>query len=113
MATFRAFWLGALAAIVLAFPSAHADLATNLVFDATTKEFNAKPGEANAEFDFSVTNRGPNAITVTAVRASCGCTTPKLPSLPWKLEPGASGSFHVTTDLRGKFGTFQKTVFMD
>jgi mono/diheme cytochrome c family protein len=36
-----------------------------------------------------------------------------LPALPWKLEPGASGSFHVTTDLAGKFGTFQKSVFMD
>jgi mono/diheme cytochrome c family protein len=112
MATFRAFWLLALAGLALFGPQSRA-VSTNLVFDATTKEFVAKPGERTAEFDFAVTNTGPVQVTINSVRASCGCTTPKLPSLPWKLEPGASGSFHVTTDLAGKFGTFQKSVFMD
>lgn len=111
MAIFRPFWLIALAGILL-FPRSRA-VSTNLVFDAITKEYTAKVGERTAEFDFSVTNVGPTAVTINSVRASCGCTTPKLPALPWNLEPGASGSFHVTADLAGKFGMFQKSVFME
>jgi mono/diheme cytochrome c family protein len=113
MAKFRALWLVALAGIALLVPQSRAAASTNLVFDAITKEYNAKVGERTAEFDFSVTNTGPTEVTINTVRASCGCTTPKLPTLPWKLEPGKSGSFHVTTDLAGKFGTFQKSIFMD
>jgi mono/diheme cytochrome c family protein len=112
MAKFRALWLLALAGMFLTIPQSRA-ISTNLVFDSTLKEFVAKQGDRTAEFDFAVTNTGPEQITINSVRASCGCTTPKLPALPWKIEPGASGSFHVTTDLAGKFGTFQKSVFMD
>src|ERR1051325_709335 len=112
MATFRAYWLAALTGLATLLPAAHA-LSTNLVFDATTKEFVAKVGDRTAEFDFSVTNTGPTEVTINSVRASCGCTTPRLPALPWKINPNESGSFHVTTDLAGKFGSFQKSVFMD
>ena len=112
MATFRVYWLVALAGMLL-LPQGRAATSTNLVFDAISKEYTAKAGERTAEFDFSVTNTGPELVTINSVRASCGCTTPKLPVLPWKLEPGASGSFHVTADLAGKFGTFQKSVFLD
>src|SRR4051812_28897286 len=107
-----AFWLVACAGIAFVLPGSRA-VSTNLVFDAITKEFHAKQGEMNAEFDFSVTNTGPTEVTINSVRASCGCTTPKMPVLPWKLEPGTNGSFHVTVDLRGKFGEFQKSIFMD
>ncbi len=86
---------------------------TNLVFDAISKQYNAAVGEMTAEFDFSVTNTASTNITIKSVRASCGCTTPKLPSLPWELGAGTNGSFHVTVDLRGKAGTFQKSVFME
>src|ERR1041385_4848373 len=112
MAIFRAFWLVALTGIASLLPVSRA-VSTNLVFDAITKEFDAKVGDRTAEFDFSVTNTGPVDVTINSVRASCGCTTPKLPALPWKLGPKESGSFHVTTDLAGKIGTFQKSIFMD
>src|SRR5438105_2128885 len=51
MAKFRALWLVALTGIALLIPSGRA-VSTNLVFDAMTKEFNAKVGEHTAEFDF-------------------------------------------------------------
>jgi mono/diheme cytochrome c family protein len=102
-----------LVGMALAFPSARAVIGTNIVFDATSKEYNASVGEMTAEFDFSLTNTSLAEITVSSVRASCGCTTPKLPSLPWVLAPGTNGSFHVTVDLRGKAGTFSKTVTME
>jgi mono/diheme cytochrome c family protein len=85
----------------------------NLAFDTLSKNYSAAVGEMTAEFDFSVTNNAATNITINSVRASCGCTTPKLPPLPWTLAPGKNGSFHVTVDLHGKAGTFQKSVFMD
>lgn len=101
-------------ALAVAFPGQRAEAGvTNIVFDATTKQYNAAVGEMTAEFDFSLTNVSSSNITIRSVRASCGCTTPKLPALPWELAPGANGSFHVTVDLRGKGGTFQKTVSLD
>lgn len=112
MGRFRILWLAAFAAMGLLLPSALA-LSTNLVFDAVSKEFTAKPGDLTAEFDFSITNTGPTDITINSVHASCGCTTPKLPELPWTLKPGTNGSFHATIDLRGKFGTFQKTISLE
>ncbi|MDX1951732.1 MAG: DUF1573 domain-containing protein [Verrucomicrobiota bacterium] len=84
-----------------------------LDFDATTKEYTAKPGEMNAEFTFAMTNSSPNEITINSVRTSCGCTTAKLPPMPWKLAPGTSGEFSVSADLRGKWGTFSKFVTVD
>lgn len=112
MARIRALWFVVAAGLALAL-SGRAAVSSNLVFDAMLKEYKAKVGEMTAEFDFSLTNTGPEAVTINSVRASCGCTTPKLPTLPWKIEPGQSGSFHVTSDLRGKFGTFQKSIFID
>ena len=112
MGRFRILWLAAFAAIGLLFPGAQA-LSTNLVFDAFMKEFTAKPGDLTAEFEFAVTNTGPTDITINSVHASCGCTTPKLPELPWTLKPGTNGSFYATVDLRGKFGTFQKTISLE
>ena len=113
MRTLRLLFLLLAAGMFLTFPQSRGGVSTNLVFDALTKEYNAKINEATAEFDFAVTNTGPTDITINNVHASCGCTTPKLPTLPWKLAPGESGSFHVTTDLRGKLGTFQKSINMD
>ncbi len=101
------------AALALAFPMGRAQTVTNLVFDALLKEFTAKVEDQKAEFDFSLTNVSASPITVRSVRASCGCTTPKLPALPWELAAGTNGTFHVTVDLLGKIGTFQKTVFLD
>ncbi len=111
--------LGIAAAFLVAPPVARAQVpqppnaGTNLVFDAVMKDYNPKPDEATAEFDFSVTNVSTALITITNVHASCGCTTPKLPPLPWTLAPGTNGTFHVTIDLRGKAGEFQKNVFID
>src|SRR4051812_46695284 len=101
MGKLRVLWLLMLAGIAFTLPVSRA-VTTNLVFDAMIKEFTAKTNDVSAEFDFAVTNTSPSEITISSVRASCGCTTPKLPTLPWKLSGGESGSFHVTVDLHGK-----------
>ena len=84
-----------------------------LVADADVKEYTAKPGEANAQLTFTLTNTSPGAVTINDVRTSCGCTVAKLPSQPWTLEPGTNGQIHVTVDLRGKRGQITKLVYVN
>ncbi|MFM7816252.1 MAG: DUF1573 domain-containing protein [Verrucomicrobiota bacterium] len=81
-----------------------------LKFDATSKHVDLKEGELSAAFVFAVTNISSEPITVSNVSTSCGCTAGRLPSYPWKLEPGQGGHVNVTMDLKGKFGLVTKTA---
>ncbi len=82
-------------------------------YDALVKETRVKPGEQTTSFTFTLTNTSNSEVTINGVRTSCGCTVPKLPAVPWKLGPGASGTFGVDVDLRGKVGILTKTVTVD
>jgi mono/diheme cytochrome c family protein len=82
----------------------------NLVFDADTKEYSAKPFEMSAPFTFHVTNFWTNDITINSVKASCGCTTAQMPVTPWLLHPGEGGAVEAKVNLTGKMGTITKTL---
>jgi mono/diheme cytochrome c family protein len=84
-----------------------------LAWDATSKEYTARLGEAAANFSFSVTNVSKSNVVINWVRPSCGCTVAKLPPTPWSLAPGEGGNIDLTVDLRGKFGTLSKYVSVD
>lgn len=102
--------------IIRAQPPAHAttqpavDRTRGLAFDAESKEYNAKIGEAIAPFVFSLTNISTNEIIINNVTTSCGCTVAQLPSQPWHLAPGANGEIKVTVNLAGKMGHVSKQV---
>jgi len=84
-----------------------------LKFDAESKEYHAKPGEASAIFSFNITNVSKAEVKITALRMSCGCTVahlPPLPDQPFVLSPGSNVSVGVTMDLRGKMGAVTKTL---
>ena len=81
-----------------------------LVFDAETKQYDARPGEMVAPFTFNLTNVWTNEITITQVRASCGCTTAKLPATPWHIPLGGSGAVGAQVSLAGKMGLVTKTL---
>jgi len=57
----------------------------------------------------------PIPVTILTVRPSCGCTTTKLPPLPWTLAPGTNGQIEATVNLPGQGGTLYKslTVYTD
>jgi mono/diheme cytochrome c family protein len=100
-----------------AFPAVHQPLPPRqnlpplpLIWDAETKEYQAKPGDTNAYFVFYLTNNTPEEIVITQVRTSCGCTVAKVPATPWKLAPGTNGQIEVTVNLQGKRGLVVKTV---
>lgn len=83
---------------------------TVLAWDGLVKEVTLRPGETKAYFTFSFTNTSPDEVIMTAVRSSCGCTTAKVPRLPWRLPGGTNASFDVVVDVAGKSGVVTKTV---
>ena len=84
-----------------------------LKWDAETKDYNAKPGEASAPFIFTVTNVSKTAVSITSLRTSCGCTVAQLPTTPYNLEPGSNVQINVSMNLAGKSGAVTKTVNVD
>jgi mono/diheme cytochrome c family protein len=81
-----------------------------LVWDGTTKETNVTAEATEAHFVFSFTNISTNPVVFLSVRTSCGCTTAKLPPLPWTVPAGTNAQFDVTVNLAGRSGTLLKTV---
>ncbi len=76
-----------------------------LLWDAMAKTIEARPGDGAGDFAFTVTNTSDHAVTIEQLRPTCGCTVAEMPSSPWVLAPGASGTFTGTIDFRGKDGT--------
>jgi mono/diheme cytochrome c family protein len=81
-----------------------------LAWNHETAETTVKFGSINAQTSFAVTNVFNNAVTISHVATSCGCTVPKLPPMPWVLQPGGTGTIDVTMNLAGKAGTVIKTM---
>jgi len=82
-------------------------------WDAETKEYAAKAGEAEAKFTFWLTNVSSSDVLINGVRTSCGCTVAKLPSQPWRIAPGSNGPIEVTLSMAGKSGMIAKGVTVD
>lgn len=98
---------------ILPGPKAHG-WAPPLVWAAILQKHEANPGETNVLFTFQLTNAAvAEDVIITAVRPSCGCTTAKMPPLPWRLGPGASGQIEATVDIRGKHGLVNKIVSVE
>ncbi len=79
-------------------------------WDALLKETALMPGEQAAHFSFSLTNTSSAEAAITSIVTSCGCTKARVPTLPWTFAPGATGTFDVDVDTRGKSGVVTKTV---
>ena len=84
-----------------------------LVWDAMIKEYDAKPGDTTNMFAFSVTNESNVEVVINQVKPSCGCTVAALPSNPWKLAPGGSGTTYATINFAGKTGVVTKSLYVD
>ena len=89
------------------------NMASNiLAWDAVAKEYQARPGETNASFTFSLTNISPERVMIYDTSTTCDCTVAQLPSKPWTLAPGGGGQIHATLDLRGKTGAVTNYVIV-
>lgn len=100
------------AAIAACSLAAGAQAAEPLAFDATQKDYIAKPGEESAPLRFHLKNISAGPVTIDKVTTSCGCTVARIPREPWIMAPGEEGDITATVDLRGKSGTVNKTVYV-
>lgn len=79
---------------------------------STTHDFGAfdeDMGPVSCEFTF--VNEGSEPISITAARASCGCTSPKYSRE--SVAPGDSGTIVVTYNPAGRPGRFEKNIAVD
>ena len=83
-----------------------------LAWDAASKETNVIANTKTAQFIFDFTNISSAPIVIMSVRPSCGCTTTKLPTLPWTLAPGTNGQIEATVNLYVDTGTLYKTLMV-
>jgi mono/diheme cytochrome c family protein len=58
----------------------------------------------------TITNFTPVSVAIGSVHASCGCTQPELPPLPWVIPPGGQGEFAATVNLEGRSGMMIKSI---
>lgn len=79
-------------------------------WDSVIKSVDATADQPKADFIFNFTNVTSGKIAIINVHPSCGCTTAKLPPLPWIIPAGGTGQIPLSVNLAGKMGTLFKTV---
>ena len=67
-----------------------------------------KEEDGPAEYKFEFTNQAKQPVTITNVRASCGCTTPAWTREP--VLPGEKGFITAVYNPRNRPGPFHKTL---
>ena len=84
---------------------------TNLMaWNNLTQTVDVPAAALQAEFLFTFANASDRAFAITTVHPSCGCTTAKIPALPWVIPPGGTGKIPITVNVAGKSGSVFKTV---
>ena len=99
--------------VVSAAPPAPASDSNALRWDAESRQCAPKPGEVNVAFTFVCTNVSNEAVSITGLHTSCGCTVAQLPSTPYKLEPGSNVAINVSMNIAGKSGLITKSVSVE
>ena len=81
-----------------------------ITFDVTDVTFAEVEEGAPAQHVFTFRNTGDAPLRLTAVRPSCGCTSPEWSRDP--VAPGDSGSVTVVYDSKGRPGAFHKSILV-
>ena len=80
----------------------------HMKFATEEHNFNTIPEGPAVSFDFEFENIGSEAIVLSSVQASCGCTTPN-----WSKEsipPHGKSKITATYNTQGRPGQFTKTI---
>jgi mono/diheme cytochrome c family protein len=94
-------------------PGPRLETKLEMVWASETNVVIVTNGAPIALSDFSFTNLSVAALVVKNVRTSCGCTSVRLPPVPWLVPPGGAGQIHTSVDLSGKEGLLFKTVTVE
>ncbi len=81
---------------------------TTVTFPETQYEFGKITEGEKVSHSFVIKNTGEQLLTLTYVRASCGCTTPNWPKEP--VAPGAEAKIDVVFNSAYKRGFQNKTI---
>ncbi len=80
-----------------------------ITFEKSTHEFGDMIQGDKVEHTFKFTNTGNEALVITNVQVTCGCTTPKgWPREP--IAPGGKGEITLSFNSAGKMGKQNKVV---
>ncbi|MBX7225479.1 MAG: DUF1573 domain-containing protein [Chitinophagales bacterium] len=78
-----------------------------ITFAKTEHNFGSQPQGKPVKYDFVFTNEGTEPLTLTNVKASCGCTTPSWPKEP--IAPGETGKITAEYNM-ARSGPFNKSI---
>lgn len=78
-----------------------------LLFDQVEIQRNDIPYDAKEVFEFNFINKTGQAVTITNVQTSCGCTTAEKPENP--IKKNKRGKISVSYDTK-RVGEFVKTI---
>lgn len=76
-------------------------------FEMLSYDFGTIPQNGDGNVNFYFTNTGTEALMLTNVRSSCGCTVPDWPREP--IAPGTQSVIKVKYDTR-RPGAFKKSI---
>lgn len=100
------------AAVAMAAVMLHVPAMGSVRWLGTTHDFGAfKEDDGKVTCQFRFVNDGPDAVTIRAARASCGCTAPSFTKTP--VAAGDTGVVTVKFNPTGRPGRFSKSVTMD
>ncbi|WP_404423365.1 c-type cytochrome [Nibricoccus sp. IMCC34717] len=91
-------------------------LVAELVWSPTAPKLEAEADAREVRGRIQISNTYDSPLAITAVRASCGCTSVQLPSLPDRpliLAPNEAVEVALTVDLTHKAGAFAKSLFFE
>ncbi len=81
---------------------------TSVAFETMEYNYGTVTSGEVVSHKFTFKNTGDQPLTLTRVKASCGCTTPSYSQEP--IAPGESGYIDVKFDSAGKTGRQNKSV---
>ena len=79
-----------------------------IAFDKKSHDFGTIEEGVQATVTFTFKNTGNAPLTLSSVKASCGCTTPKWTKEP--IAPGEEGTVTAIYNSKGRPGNFTKTI---
>lgn len=89
------------------FAQTELNLDSKISFSAEEHDFGQKPTGTPVSHKFEFTNIGNKPLVLTAVKASCGCTSPSWSKEP--IMPGQKGTVEAQYNM-AREGKFRKSV---
>lgn len=77
-------------------------------WESTTHDFGTITADAKVDYHWPIHNDGTAPLEIVNTFPSCGCTASLIEG--GAIEPGGSGSLHVTFDAAGQSGDVRKTI---